>query len=156
MVSSGAVVAAILSVLVLAFVVYLVGEFVTFARTPELRITDPAGDVAAYASLEYTIRGVTEPNSTITTEGLRQNPTATADAQGAFSVTVQLVPGANVDHAHRQRPADRPRQRRRAAHDHGGAVGRSSAARAGGREAAKIGERGASRRARWPIRRSMW
>lgn len=95
-VSSGAVVAAILSLLVLAFVVYLVGEFVTFARTPELRITDPAGDVAGYGSLEYTIRGVTEPNSTITTEGLRQNPTARADAQGAFSVTVQLVPGANV------------------------------------------------------------
>jgi cytoskeletal protein RodZ len=95
-VSSGAVVAAILSVLVLAFVVYLVGEFVTFARTPELRITDPAGDVAAYAELETTIRGVTEPNSTVTTQGLRQNPTTTADGQGAFSVTVELVPGANV------------------------------------------------------------
>jgi cytoskeletal protein RodZ len=95
-VSSGAVVAAILSVLVLAFVVYLVGEFVTFARTPELRITDPAGDVAGYRGVEYTIRGVTEPNSTITTEGLRQNPTAKADGQGAFSVTVPLVPGANV------------------------------------------------------------
>jgi Helix-turn-helix domain len=95
-VSSGAVVAAILSLLVLAFVVYLVGEFVTFGRTTELRITDPAGDVAGYASFEYTIRGVTEPNSTITTRGLRQNPTATADGQGAFSVTVQLLPGANV------------------------------------------------------------
>ena len=95
-VSSGAVVAAILSVLVLAFVVYLVGEFVTFARTPELRITDPAGDVVGYTSLTYTIRGVTEPNSTIRTDGLRQNPTAKADAHGAFSVTVQLVPGANV------------------------------------------------------------
>ena len=95
-VSSGAVVAAILSVLVLAFVVYLVAEFVTFARTPELRITDPAGDVAGYGSLEYTIRGVTEPDSTITTEGLRQNPTATADGRGVFSVTVELVPGANV------------------------------------------------------------
>jgi cytoskeletal protein RodZ len=95
-VSSGAVVAAILSLLVLAFVVYLVGEFVTFARTPELRITDPVGDVSGYSGAEYTIRGVTEPMATITTEGLRQNPTAKADGQGAFSVTVQLVPGANV------------------------------------------------------------
>lgn len=95
-VSSSAVVAAILSLLVLAFVVYLVGEFVTFARTPELRITDPAGDLPAFRGTEYTIRGVTEPNSTITTEGLRQNPGAKADATGAFSVTVQLVPGANV------------------------------------------------------------
>jgi hypothetical protein len=95
-VTSGAVAAVILSMLVLAFVVYLVGEFVTFARTPDLRITDPAGDVAAYSGREYTIRGVTEPNSTVTTQGLRQNPTTTADGQGAFSVTVELVPGANV------------------------------------------------------------
>ncbi len=95
-VSSGAVVAAILSVLVLAFVAYLVGEFVTFARTPELRITDPAGDLTGYTSTEYTIRGVTEPNSTIATAGLRENPSTTADAHGAFSVTVQLVPGTNV------------------------------------------------------------
>jgi len=95
-VSSGAVVAAILSVLVLAFVVYLVGEFVTFGRTPQLRITDPAGDIAGYTGREYTIRGATEPNSTITTEGLRQNPTAKADARGAFSLAVQLAPGANV------------------------------------------------------------
>jgi cytoskeletal protein RodZ len=95
-VTSGALVAVILTVLVVAFVVYLVGEFVTFARTPDLRVSDPAGDVASYSGMEYTIRGVTEPNSTITTEGLRQNPTTSADAHGAFSVTVGLVPGANV------------------------------------------------------------
>jgi cytoskeletal protein RodZ len=95
-ISSGMVVAAILTVLVVAFVVYLVGEFVTFARTPDLRITDPAADVAAWAQLEYTVRGTTEPNATITTDGLRQNPSAKADAQGAFSLTVELVPGANV------------------------------------------------------------
>ena len=95
-VTSGAVAAAILTILVVAFVVYLVGEFVTFARTPDLRITDPAGDVAAWQGTEYTIRGVTEPNSTVTTDGLRQNPSTTADAQGAFSVRVGLVPGANV------------------------------------------------------------
>jgi cytoskeletal protein RodZ len=95
-VSSGAVVAAILTLLVVAFVVYLVGEFVTFARTPDLRITDPATDVLAWAGAEYTIRGVTEPNSTVTTDGLRQNPSTRADAQGKFSVNVSLVPGANV------------------------------------------------------------
>ena len=95
-VSSGAIAAAILTVLVVAFVVYLVGEFVTFARTPDLRITDPAGDVVAWSEDEYTIRGVTEPNSTITTDGLRQNPSTMADADGAFSVRVGLVPGANV------------------------------------------------------------
>jgi len=95
-VSSGALAAAILTVLVVAFVAYLVGEFITFARTPDLRITDPAAEVAAWQGSAYTIRGVTEPNSTVTTDGLRQNPTTTADAEGAFSVRVNLVPGANV------------------------------------------------------------
>jgi cytoskeletal protein RodZ len=95
-VSSSAVVAAILTLLVVAFVVYLVGEFVTFARTPDLRITDPASDVLAWEGAEYTIRGVTEPNSTVTTDGLRQNPSTRADADGEFSVQVSLVPGANV------------------------------------------------------------
>jgi cytoskeletal protein RodZ len=95
-VSSGALAAAILTVLVVAFVAYLVGEFITFARTPDLRITDPAADVAAWQGSAYTIRGVTEPNSTVTTDGLRQNPTTTADADGAFTVRVNLVPGANV------------------------------------------------------------
>jgi cytoskeletal protein RodZ len=95
-VSSGAVVAAILTLLVVAFVVYLVGEFVTFARTPDLRITDPATDVLAWEGAEYTIRGVSEPHATVTTDGLRQNPSTTADAEGTFSVRVSLVPGANV------------------------------------------------------------
>jgi cytoskeletal protein RodZ len=95
-VSSGALAAAILTVLVVAFVAYLVGEFITFARTPDLRITDPAADVAAWQGSAYTIRGITEPNSTVTTDGLRQNPTTTADADGAFSVRVNLVAGANV------------------------------------------------------------
>ncbi len=95
-VTSGAVIAVILTALVVAFVVYLVGEFLTFARTPDLRITDPAGDIASYAGAEYTIHGTTEPNSTIATEGLRRNPTAIADALGHFSVQVGLLPGANV------------------------------------------------------------
>jgi cytoskeletal protein RodZ len=95
-VSSGAITVAILSILVLALVVYVVGELVIFSGTPDLRITDPAADLLAYEGTEYTIRGATEPNSTITTEGLRQNPSTTADGEGAFSVRVGLVPGANV------------------------------------------------------------
>jgi cytoskeletal protein RodZ len=95
-VSSGAVAAVILTVMVALFVVYLGGEFITFARTPELRITDPAGDLAAYDGDRYTIRGQTEPNATVRVDGLQENPSVTADADGAFSVTVRLVPGANV------------------------------------------------------------
>jgi len=95
-VTSGAIAAVVLAIGLVAFVVYLVGEFVTFARTSDLRITDPAGDVARYGELQYTIHGVAEPNATIRTDGLRENPTATADAHGNFSVEVPLVPGANV------------------------------------------------------------
>lgn len=92
----GAVAAALLTVAVVAFVYYLGRELITFARTPELRVTDPAGDVAAYHELEYTVRGVAPPNSRITVDGLTENPTVTADANGNFSVDVKLVPGANV------------------------------------------------------------
>ena len=95
-VTSGTMAAAILAVGVIALVVYLVGEIVTFGREAQLRVTDPAGDLVSYGDLQYTVRGMADPNATITTEGLRQNPTVTADAQGAFSVEVQLVPGANV------------------------------------------------------------
>jgi len=95
-VTPGAIAAAILTVGVLAFIAYLGYEFVTFARTPDLRVIQPAGDVAGYHNSQYTITGVTEPNSRVTVDGLRENPVITADAQGRFSVTVKLVPGSNV------------------------------------------------------------
>jgi len=95
-VTPGAIAAAILTVAVVAFIGYLGYEFVTFARTPDLRVIQPAGDVAGYRLNEYTISGLTEPNSRITVDGLRENPVITADAQGHFSVTVKLVPGSNV------------------------------------------------------------
>src|SRR5439155_22064346 len=95
-VTPGAIAAAILTLGVVAFIGYLGYEFVTFARTPDLRVIEPAGDVAGYHQSQYTITGVTEPNSRITVDGLRENPVITADAQGRFSVIVKLVPGSNV------------------------------------------------------------
>ncbi len=92
----GAVAAAILTIAVVAFVYYLGRELITFARTPELRITDPPGAVAAYHELEYTVRGVAPPNSRITVKNLTENPTVTADDAGNFSIDVKLVPGSNV------------------------------------------------------------
>ena len=95
-VTPGAVVAAILTILVGGFIAYLGYEFVNFARTPELRITDPAGNVNSHPELEITIRGTTAPNATVTVSNLRENPSVEADADGEFAVTVELVPGSNV------------------------------------------------------------
>ena len=95
-VTPGAIVGAILTVLVGAFIAYLAFELVNFARTPELRITDPPGPVSGHTEMEITIRGVTAPNATVVVGNLRENPTVVADADGNFEVVVGLVPGSNI------------------------------------------------------------
>ena len=95
-ITPGAVVAAILTLLVGGFVAYLGYEFVNFARQPELRITRPAGNVSAHTELTILVSGVTEPNATVAVSNLRENPSIEADADGVFEVTVGLVPGSNV------------------------------------------------------------
>jgi cytoskeletal protein RodZ len=95
-ITPGVVVAAILTLMVGGFAAWLGYEFVNFARTPELRITDPAGNVSAHPDLTITLRGVTAPNARVAVSNLRENPTTTADADGRFEVTVELVPGSNV------------------------------------------------------------
>lgn len=95
-VTPGAVAAAILTILVGAFVAWLGYEFVNFARTPELRIIEPAGDVSAHTESTITIRGITAPDATIFVSGLPENPSTTADADGNFEITVNLLPGSNV------------------------------------------------------------
>ncbi|MGH2428181.1 MAG: RodZ domain-containing protein [Candidatus Limnocylindria bacterium] len=95
-VTPGAVVAAILTIGVGALVVWLSWGFVNFARQPDLRIIEPAGDVARHPETSYLVRGVTAPNARITVDGLRENPSVTADEEGTFSVMVGLVPGSNV------------------------------------------------------------
>ena len=92
----GLIVAAILTVAVGAFVAYLGYELITFARTPELRITDPAGNVTGYTELTITERGTTAPNASVTVSNLTENPTVEADADGNFEMTVALVPGSNL------------------------------------------------------------
>jgi cytoskeletal protein RodZ len=95
-ITPGVVVAAILTLMVGGFVAWLGFEFVNFARTPELRITEPAGNVSAHPDETITVRGVTAPNAVVTFSELPENPTVTADASGVFEVTVQLRPGSNV------------------------------------------------------------
>jgi cytoskeletal protein RodZ len=95
-VTPNAVVAAILTILVGAFIAYLGYGLVNFARTPELRIVEPAANVNRHPDLSITIRGVTAPNARVSVSNLTENPTVEADANGAFEVTVRLVPGSNV------------------------------------------------------------
>jgi len=95
-VTPGAVVAGILTILVGAFIAYLGYGLVNFARTPELRITDPAGNVSNHRDLSITIRGITAANATVRVSNLTENPTVLADDAGAFEVTVRLLPGSNV------------------------------------------------------------
>ena len=95
-VTPGALLAAILTIGVGAFVAYLAFEIINFARTPELRVTDPPGNVNGYTGDEITIRGETAPNARVTVDNLRENPQVTADAEGRFEVVVGLVPGSNV------------------------------------------------------------
>ena len=95
-ITPGAVVAALLTIAVGALVAYIGYQLVTFARTPELLITDPVGDVSEHPVPEITIRGVTAPNARVTITGLPENPTVQADEDGRFDVTVGLLPGSNV------------------------------------------------------------
>lgn len=92
----GAVAAAVLTVLVGALVAYLAYQLITFARTPELRVIDPAGDVRGHTESSIVIRGITEPNARVSVSGLAENPSVVADATGSFSIRVQLVPGSNL------------------------------------------------------------
>jgi nitrogen fixation protein FixH len=87
---------ALLTVGVVVFAVYLVLELVTFAGIPGLSITVPSGDVRGWMDDEYTIQGVTEPNSRVTAETASRKTEVVADAAGRFQVTVALRPGSNV------------------------------------------------------------
>jgi cytoskeletal protein RodZ len=92
----GVVGAAVLTVMVGALVAYLAYQLITFARTPELRVLEPAGDVSGHGQSSMVIRGVTAPNARVSVSGLAENPSVVADDEGQFSVRVELLPGSNV------------------------------------------------------------
>ena len=103
-VTPGAVVAAILTIVVGALVAWIGYQFVNFARMPGLQIVQPVGDVSAHPDETITIRGITAPNATISITGLPENPSTTADEDGRFEVTVELLPGSNEIHIRARDP----------------------------------------------------
>ena len=111
-VTPGAVVAAILTILVGGFVAYLGFEFVNFARTPELRITDPPGNVNGYTELEITIRGETEPNASVKVSNLPENPTVVCRCRGQLRGRRRAAARLERRAARRERPDDRAATRR--------------------------------------------
>ncbi|MGQ0608506.1 MAG: RodZ domain-containing protein [Chloroflexota bacterium] len=103
-VTPGAVVAAILTIVVGALVAWIGYQFVNFARMPGLQIVQPVGDVSAHPDETITIRGITAPNATISITGLPENPSTTADQDGRFELTVELLPGSNEIHIRARDP----------------------------------------------------
>ena len=93
-------------------------QFLTFAGTLELTVTDPASDLAAYAGTSYVLRGETVPDAQITVDGLRENPTATASANGILDPG-RALPRLERHHPRRHRPAHRAPIEPGASHDHG-------------------------------------
>lgn len=90
------VVAAVLTVFVGALIAYLAYQLITFARTPDLRVTDPPGDVVAHASRSIEISGVTAPGATVSASGGAGSRTVVADEAGGFRISVDLDPGSNL------------------------------------------------------------
>lgn len=90
------VAAAALTILVGALIAYLAYQLVTFARTPDLRVVEPPGDVVGHTGSAIVLQGITAPNARVSVRGLAENPDVLADEEGEFSVRVELVPGSNV------------------------------------------------------------
>ena len=93
------VVAALLTVLIAAFAVYMGVQLVRFAKPPTLAVTSPAQAVIAVAEdvTTYTLRGTSIPGATITISvaGRDQPYRVSADATGRWSQVVELRRGRN-------------------------------------------------------------
>ena len=93
------IVAALLTVLIVLFVLYIGAQLVRFTKPPTLEVTNPATaviDVAADATT-YTIRGTSIPNATVTigAPGRDQPYRVSADSSGRWSADVDLRRGRN-------------------------------------------------------------
>jgi cytoskeletal protein RodZ len=93
------VVAALLTVLIAAFAVYMGVQLVRFAKPPTLAITNPSQAVIGVAegTTTYSFRGTSIPGATviITAAGREQPYRVTADDAGKWSSDVELRRGRN-------------------------------------------------------------
>jgi cytoskeletal protein RodZ len=97
--SPGIIVAALLTVGVLAFSAYLGIQLLRFAKPPTLAVTDPAVAVLEVdeSTTDYVLRGTSIPGATIsiTTPGRDQPYRVSAGSDGSWSVDVELRRGKN-------------------------------------------------------------
>jgi cytoskeleton protein RodZ len=82
---------------IVLFVSYLYYQFVSFAVPPKIEVTEPASDAIAQ-SADFVVKGLTVPEGRVTVQ-VFPGPLTVADirpnADGTFSVNVQLNPGSN-------------------------------------------------------------
>jgi cytoskeletal protein RodZ len=93
------VIAALLTILIGVFAVYLGIQLVRFAKPPTIAVTTPATAVVEVGedTTEYTLKGTSAPKATITiTEAGRAEPQrVSADAAGRWTADVPLRRGRN-------------------------------------------------------------
>ena len=93
------IVAALLTVLIAVFAVYIGVQLVRFAKPPTLTVTEPAQAVLTVAedATSYTLRGTSIAGATVAVAapGRDQPYRVTADAAGRWSVDVDLRRGRN-------------------------------------------------------------
>ena len=93
------IVAALLTVLIAAFAVYIGVQLVRFAKPPTVAVTDPAQAVmdVAQDATSYTLKGTTIPGATVTIKdpGRDQPYSVSADGVGRWTADVELRKGRN-------------------------------------------------------------
>ncbi len=105
-VTPGVIMAALLTVGVAIFIVYIAVELVTFARTPDLRHHRRRRATCRHTTSWSTRSSArTEPNSRVTVDGLRREPHRHRRCQRRLHDRGRPGAGLERDHAGGQRPA---------------------------------------------------
>src|SRR5688572_23177864 len=94
--TSGLVVAVVLSLIVAGFVGYVALQLVRFSQNPEIALTNPAQRQLNPGATSMVLAGTSAPNVRVTATGPGETVyTTTADAAGAWSLDVEVAKGRN-------------------------------------------------------------